>query len=119
MVGVWLLHWKIKELIVIPTFSLAYNLVALIGLMFQLFYYMLFGRIIFSFIRLGRDANPTLLSVRQFINLVTEPVLSPIRKLIPPLHLGNGAYFDLSALILIILLPYLERLMIRLVLLIF
>jgi len=112
-------HWKIKELVIIPTFSLAYNTVGLISLVFQLFYYMLLGRVIFSFVRLGRDANPTLLSVRQFVNAVTEPVLAPIRKLIPPLHLGGGAYLDLSALILIIFLPHLERLIIRLVLLIF
>ncbi len=97
---------------------MAYVLVSLMRLFFQLCYYALLIRVIFSFVRLGRDANPILLSVRQFVNLVTEPVLAPIRKLVPPLHLGSGAYFDLSVLILLIFLPHLERLIIRLVLLI-
>ncbi|MBT9168189.1 MAG: hypothetical protein DDT19_01534 [Syntrophomonadaceae bacterium] len=97
---------------------MVYVLVSLIRLFFQLFYYALLIRVIFSFVRLGRDANSILLSVRQFVNFVTESVLAPIRKLVPPLHLGSGAYIDLSALILIIFLPHLERLIIRLVLLI-
>lgn len=101
------------------TVSLAYGLINLLRLVFQVYYYFLLARIIFSFIRLGRDANPTLLKVRQFVNAVTEPVLAPIRKVIPPFHLGGGGYLDLSALILIILMPYLQRLIIWLVLLIF
>ncbi|MBS4030042.1 MAG: YggT family protein [Clostridiales bacterium] len=71
------------------------------------------ARIIFSFITLGRDANPTLLKVRQFTFRATEPVLAPLRKIIKPVHIGGGSYLDLSPLIALILLNVLRGLFVR------
>lgn len=88
--------------------------IRLVALAFQVFYYLLLARVIFSFVRLGRDANPTLLRVRALVYSVTEPVLAPIRRVVPPVHLGGGGYLDLSALIVFILLPHLQRLIIGL-----
>jgi len=69
--------------------------------------YLLLARMIFSFLALGRDANPTLLQIRKLVYRLTEPVLSYVRKIIRPVHLGGGGYLDLSPIIVILLLNYL------------
>lgn len=88
-------------------------IVRLIDLLYNIFYYLLLGRILFSFITLGRDANPTLIKVRQFVFRMTEPVLAPLRAVIKPVHIGGGSYLDLSPLIALILLSVLRGLLIR------
>jgi YggT family protein len=109
VIEAWQQHWKTKELIVIIA-----TVIWLVNLVFTLFYYTLFARVIFSFLQLGRDANLTLLQVRRYTHLVTEPILAPIRKIIKPVHIGGGGYLDLSPLIVIILLPYIQRVIINL-----
>ncbi len=44
--------------------------------------------------------RPALLFIRQ----ITEPLLSPLRRVIPLVHLGGGMAFDLSPTILILVL---------------
>jgi YggT family protein len=39
--------------------------------------------------------------IKQFLDRIIEPVIRPIRRVIPPIRLGGGA-LDLSPLILII-----------------
>jgi YggT family protein len=86
-----------------------------INLLHQVFYWLLLLRIVFSFLRLGRDAHPTLLAARRFVYMMTEPLLAPLRKIIRPVHMGGGAYLDLSPLVALILINMLRGLLVRLV----
>lgn len=81
---------------------------------YGIFYYLLLARIIFSFLPLGRDANPALLKVRRFVYQLTEPVLKPVRNVVKPVHMGSGAYLDLSPLVALLLLDMLRRFLWRL-----
>ncbi len=63
-----------------------------------LYYFILIARIILSFVQ--RPPEPLLPLVRG-IRAVTDPVLDPLRRLIPPLQTGAVA-FDLSPIILFI-----------------
>ena len=49
--------------------------------------------------------------VVRFLRQITEPVLGPIRRLVPPAQVG-GALFDLSPMIALLLLWVFERLLI-------
>jgi YggT family protein len=89
------------------------TLISLINLLFRIFWWVLLARIIFSFLRLGRDANPTLLQIRKITYQLTEPILAPIRNIIKPVSLGGGAYLDLSPIVAIILLNVVHNLLIR------
>lgn len=46
--------------------------------------------------------------VHRALTAVTEPVLAPVRRVVPPVRLGGG-YLDLSILILIVVLEILVR----------
>ena len=69
----------------------------------------LFGLYIFCLI--GRSFLPMLLSehhsVVVFLRRITEPVLAPIRRYVPPLQSG-GAYWDLSPVVAVILMSVIE-----------
>ena len=69
---------------------------------FQIIYILLLARVIVSWIRVD-PRNP----VVQFIYQTTEPLLAPIRRLIPA-----TAGIDFSPLILIIILSFLQRLIV-------
>jgi YggT family protein len=99
--------------------SILGTIVSLIDLLFQIFYYLLLARVIFSFLALGAGANPTLLAVRRLVYRFTEPVLAPVRSLVKPVNTGAGAYLDLSPLIVFLILPYVKTLVLRLVFFIF
>jgi YggT family protein len=43
-----------------------------------------------------------------FLRQITEPVLAPIRRVIPPVQTG-GAYWDLSPMVALVLLWIVER----------
>jgi YggT family protein len=58
----------------------------------------IFARIICSWFPITPDS--TLASIYAFLHTVTEPVLGPLRRLIPPLGMG-GMGLDLSPLIVI------------------
>jgi len=64
----------------------------------QLYLLAIFARIILSWFPPSPGA---LSSVRIFLDSITEPVLGPLRRVIPPLGIG-GMALDLSPLILII-----------------
>ena len=46
-----------------------------------------------------------------FVRRITEPVLAPIRRLVPPVHVGGG-YLDLSPMVALLLLWVVERILI-------
>jgi YggT family protein len=90
-------------------------LINLVNWLYNVFYFLLIVRIVFSFIRLGRDANPTLLRLIRLVYSLTEPVLAPLRRVIRPVHLGGGGYLDLSPILSILLLGVVRSMLVRII----
>lgn len=67
----------------------------IIAWLLQLFVLLLFARAIFSWVRVGPDSPVR--AVSDVVYRLTEPVLAPIRNVLPPL---GG--LDLSPLVLIV-----------------
>jgi YggT family protein len=86
------------------------------GLLFliQLYYIVLFARIILSWFMMGAGGSDTLTSIYRIVYGLTEPVLAPIRKVIPGIRIGMG-YLDLSPIIVLILLSFLRQIIYRLI----
>lgn len=78
-------------------------------LFFQIYYYILLGRIIFSFFRGSFYHSPALNQIYRLLFGLTEPLLAPLRRVIPPISFGAG-YLDLSPIALLILLRVVEQL---------
>jgi YggT family protein len=70
-------------------------------LLLQVFAVVVVARVILEWIPVS-DEHPVG-RVRRWLRVVTQPVLAPIRALIPPLRVGSMAV-DLSPVILILLL---------------
>jgi len=70
-------------------------------LLLQAFAAVVFARVILEWMPVP-DEHPVG-RVRHWLRVVTQPVLAPIRALIPPLRVGSAAV-DLSPVILILLL---------------
>ena len=75
----------------------------LIYTVLMLFQLILLARVLLSWFPMDRS-NPTVDSIIRFIYAVTEPVLKPIRDLLPPMPL------DLSPLIVFLIISLLVRL---------
>ena len=69
-------------------------------LAFQIYFYILLARVIFSFLEAFRVQIPDALGpVIKIVYDVTEPFLAPFRKIIPP-----AGMFDVSFLVAVIVL---------------
>ena len=68
----------------------------LVCLLIQAYIIVLFARIILSWFPIAPDSGMS--SVYGFLYSITEPVLGPIRRIIPPLGVG-GMGLDLSPMI--------------------
>ena len=53
--------------------------------------------------------------VARFLRQITEPVLAPIRRVVPPVQAGGG-FFDLSPMVALLLMWVLERILIAILL---
>ncbi len=53
--------------------------------------------------------NPTMNNIYRVLYGLTEPLLAPLRRVIPPVRMGMG-YLDLSPLLLLFLLNLLRNL---------
>jgi YggT family protein len=53
--------------------------------------------------------------VARFLKQITEPVLAPIRRIVPPIQAGGG-YLDLSPMVALLLLWVFERILIAVLL---
>jgi len=84
-----------------------YSLTDGLIILLRVYYYILFARIILSWFILGQNTSQTLSDFYRIIYGVTEPLLAPLRKIIPSVKMGMG-YLDLSPLILLILLRIAE-----------
>ncbi len=78
----------------------------------QIYYFIIFGRIIMSWFMMGGGGNPALNNIYQFLYGVTEPLLAPLRSVIPSIKMGMG-YLDLSPIILLILVRVLQQVIYR------
>jgi YggT family protein len=67
----------------------------------QLYLVALFGRIILSWFPISPGG--AMASIYRFLYTITEPVLGPVRRVIPPIG-GGGMAFDLSPIIVLIVL---------------
>ena len=65
----------------------------------QIYIFVIFGRIILEWIQVPSD-HPVG-AVRRGLATVVDPVLRPLRRVIPPVRIGMGA-LDFSPLILIV-----------------
>jgi len=81
------------------------TLVGFINLVFTLIYLAILGRIILSFIipLMGGRANPMLMKAYDALVQVTEPILGPIRRVLPTFGM-----LDFSPLVAIILLQIIQ-----------
>ena len=75
------------------------NLVDIPCILAGLFLVAIFVRILLSWFPL--DPNGVMATAAGFLYMITDPVLAPMRRVIPPLRLGNVA-LDLSAIIVIV-----------------
>jgi len=81
----------------------------------NLYIYVLIGRLIFEYIRMfARNWRPTglVLLIAEAIYTVTDPPLSALRRIIPPIRLGTVS-LDLSFLVLILGLQILSAFLIN------
>jgi YggT family protein len=84
-------------------------LVNIINFIFTAFYVLLIAQIILSWVR-PNPYHPTWGPIIRFINGVVDPILSPIRRVMPPL---GG--LDFSPMIVLLLARVLQNVLISLV----
>lgn len=72
----------------------------------DLFLIVLFGRIILSWFPV--QPGTLMASVHEVLHTITEPVLGPLRRVLPPVG-GGGMALDLSPLIVILLIQIVLR----------
>ena len=73
----------------------------------QLYFYALFARILLSWFPISQGG--AMAGVFSFLYSVTEPVLGPVRRAIPPVRIG-GMGLDISVIIVIFGMQILLRL---------
>jgi len=81
-------------------------ILTLICLFLQLYLLVIFGRVLLSWFPL--DPNGLMATVGGFLHLLTDPVIRPVQRSLPPLRLGGFA-LDLSAIVVIMAIIFLQR----------
>ncbi len=84
----------------------------ILGVLLLFFLIFLIARLVFDYIQMfARSWRPTgvVLVLAEIVYTVTDPPLRALRKVIPPLKIGNIS-LDLSFLVLIILVTVAQRL---------
>ena len=78
----------------------------IINLLFTLIYLSILGRIILTLVLsfMANDPPPALVSITQVFVQVTEPILAPIRRVLPTFGM-----IDFSPLVAILLLTVIQR----------
>jgi len=82
-----------------------------VRLLFQLMFWAIIVRAILTWVR-PAAYNRTFAQVERALDLVAEPVLRPIRRILPT----RGAGFDWSPLVALLLLSVLERIIVGILL---
>ena len=85
-------------------------LLVIINWTFNLLFIAILGRIILSFVipMLGERPNPLLLQIYGLMGQVTEPILGPLRRILPTFGM-----FDFSPLVAIIILQVVRSILIK------
>lgn len=78
----------------------------LICQLLTLYVFIIFGRILLSWFPLA--PNGAMATIYSFLFRITEPVLGPVRRLVPFVRLG-GAALDLSPIIVLFGISFLSR----------
>ncbi len=81
-----------------------------VDIFFQIIYLLLIIRIVLSWVGRGISYNSALRGFIQFVYGVTEPLLRPIRQVLPP----SGMGIDFSPLIVFILLRLVQSVVLNL-----
>jgi YggT family protein len=86
------------------------SLVELIRLIFYVFYGALIARVVLSFLipMMGNRPHPLLVSFANAVHQVTEPLLAPIRRVLPTFGM-----VDLSPMVAMILLVVIQEVLVR------
>ncbi len=82
-----------------------FAIVRILDFVFSVYTIVIFARIILSWIQI-----PALYQVAVIVYKLTEPLLKPIRKYVPPYKMGG---LDLSPMILLIILMFIKSFVIR------
>ena len=80
-------------------------ILTLVCLLLQLYLLGIFGRVLLSWFPL--DPNGLMATVGGFLHLLTDPVIRPVQRSLPPLRLGGFA-LDLSAIVVIVAILFLQ-----------
>ncbi len=73
-------------------------MIPVVCFLIQIYLLAIFGRALLSWFPLNPDG--VMATVGGFLNLVTDPVMKPVRRSVPPLRLGGFA-LDMSAIVVI------------------
>lgn len=92
------------------------NLIFLVRIAFEVYFWLILLRVIFSWI--GPPRNRILYRLYEFVYDITEPLLSAIRRVVPVLGAG-GVGIDFSPIIAIFLLRLAERAVITVISIVF
>jgi YggT family protein len=76
------------------------GLISLLGMLLELYSFVIFARVLMTWIPNLDPYNP----IVQFLHQVTDPVLEPARRLIPPIGM-----VDVSPIVVMIVLNFLAR----------
>lgn len=82
-----------------------FELVRFIGWLLDLYSYVIIAAALISWVS-PDPRNP----IVQFLRQVTEPVLAPVRRLLPPWKTGG---LDLSPVVVLIAIQFIERVVLR------
>ena len=84
----------------------------LINLLFTLIYLTILGRIILTLVLsfMANDPPPTLVDITQVFVQVTEPILAPIRRVLP-----SFGMIDFSPLVAILALTFIQQVILPLI----
>lgn len=81
----------------------------IINILFELYYFLILIRLLFSFLPVDPYRLPFLYKLLRFTYQVTEPFLAPFRNFIPSFRAGSGAYIDFSPILALLVLSLLRR----------
>lgn len=79
------------------------------GLVFFLYIYgyVILGRVILSMLLAGQRPTPAIAGIYRVLYALTEPLLAPLRKVLPVIRVGMG-YLDLSPIVLLVMISILR-----------
>jgi YggT family protein len=83
--------------------------VQIINLLFNALYLLILARIVISFLRVS-PYHPTWGPIMRFIYDVTEPIMAPVRRILPPM---SG--LDFSPMIVLILAGIVRQILIQII----